>query len=48
MGDGTCQDADVHGRADILMTQEFLHGTNIITAFQEMGRKTMALILFTR
>ena len=30
-----------HGRADVLMAQEFLHGANIITAFQEVGRKAM-------
>jgi hypothetical protein len=31
-----------HGGADILVPQQFLHGANIITSFEQMSRKAMA------
>jgi hypothetical protein len=33
-----------HRGADVLVAQEFLHGTNIITIFQQMGGKTVPII----
>jgi len=30
-----------HGRADILMTQQFLDGPYVITRFKQMGRERM-------
>lgn len=31
-----------HRRADIRMAQQFLHGSNIVSGFQQMGRETVA------
>jgi hypothetical protein len=31
-----------HGGADILVPQQFLHGANVITCFEQMSHKAMA------
>jgi hypothetical protein len=36
-----------HGGADILVPQQFLHGANIITSFEQMSRKAMAARIVT-
>jgi hypothetical protein len=36
-----------HGSADVLVSQKFLHGTDVIAIFQQMRGKTMATLIVT-